>query len=154
MCVLQRLAGGRESSWWIITGLAAVAAPAVARNGSRFELVTWRARRVTGSAAGHTGVRGTQAVGAVFGHLGGADGWYMATGCATTTTGRQSCWVLQTRPDLTPFIQVRSDLSDGEVRRHLYWSRDNGKNVYGHSLCHLCTHAGRLTAPATIPDAP
>ena len=38
------LAGGRGSSRWIITGLAAVTAPAVARNGSRFGRVTWPAR--------------------------------------------------------------------------------------------------------------
>ena len=65
---------------------------------------------------GTLGVRGTQAVGAVFGHLGGADGWDMVKGHPSTIAGRQGCWVLLTRPNLTVLNHKKPDLSYGEVQ--------------------------------------
>ena len=68
---------------------------------------------------GTLGVRGTQAVGAVFGHLGGADGWDMVEGHPSTIAGRQGCWVLLTRPNLTVLNHKKPDLSYGEVCMHM-----------------------------------
>ena len=72
------------------------------------DVASSQGRRV--AQRGTRALRGVQGVGALFGYLGGGGGWDVARGCPTTTTGRQNCWVLQTRPDLTPFIQVRTDL--------------------------------------------
>ena len=70
-----------------------------------------------------------QGVGAVFGHLGGADGWDMVRGRPSTTAGWYGCWVLLTRPILTVLNHTQPALPYGPVSDLTSGSPRSSSNV-------------------------